>query len=232
LRHQAWDIVSKGLPRRDENASAEVELDGFNQLPNEDPSKRYLTFNDVPRVDDLDDAREDGDLENQDNEQEEEYKEFKVRDFERDNMIGECVISVPSDELETLLLEHIAVQNFGADTPRNHPLNEADVEKITSDMLHNGIQSSLLTFTMIASEDTCATMQEIRQATSSNLFFNYANLLEACEKKTIIWRSDLLDGHHRREALMSCSHALSIHENISIRARWLKPGCNPADYRR
>ncbi len=160
------------------------------------------------------------------------HKKLSIKDFEGENLIGESMLAVSHNELQKLLSQNILVEQFGEDTSRNHPLNEAEVANLTSDMHINGIQSSLLTFTMIADENTCDIIQTLCKETESKRFFKYEDLVQAVEKKNSTWKSVILDGHHRRAALLGYCSSSSLPENVFIRARWLKSGCKPADYRR
>lgn len=155
-----------------------------------------------------------------------------MADFESTYFAGESMIGISNrTEMEKLFLNHIRVDKFGENNTRNYPTNNDEVENLKRGMVETGLQSSLLTFTVVADEKTTNVIAQILSG-SGRKQFEYGKFLTACESANFDWKSTLIDGHHRREAILLYLESLDLGEDIVIRVRWLLPTANPADYRR
>lgn len=131
-------------------------------------------------------------------------------------VIADNTINLPTCEaIQDFFGVHIRDEAFGGDTVRNTPLNRSNLGDLQSCMMRQGV--SALNFGM-----TVAVNAEMVDYLTSKRNEGDLNIQELKEKVPW-WRATLIDGHHRRDALIALldNPEFKSHD-LKIRVWWVR----------
>ena len=146
---------------------------------------------------------------------------IEQRKFEKQYAYADCLVKFTSlDELHYFLESRLKIDDFAQDNSRNNPLIKKEVENLENWIDNTGVSSYHLSMCVHADQELELLNLPDLTRDGSHLSFNYTELAQNQD-----WKVTLLDGHHRREALLSRiknKKLLSTEFPITIRIKWIK----------
>jgi len=153
------------------------------------------------------------------------------RDFEKEYSHADTIIKFnDEDMLKDFLIKRIKVDDFAQNNFRNNPLLQKEVMELEKRIERHGISSYHLSFIVHADKVAAGLLSE--QAKSKNdlilqLDYNQLNAYDT-------WNVTLLDGHHRRQALLDrMEHKKILKDDfpIVVRVRFMRTPRHPWELR-
>jgi hypothetical protein len=143
------------------------------------------------------------------------------RNFEKKYAYADCLVKFTTeDELRFFLEFRLKIDDFAQDNSRNNPLIQKEVENLENGIDITGVSSYHLSMCVHADQELeLLNLPELTRD-GSDMSFNYTEL-----ERSHDWKVTLLDGHHRREALlnrMKNKKLLDTDFPITIRIKWIK----------
>ena len=152
--------------------------------------------------------------------------EFNCCSFEEEHRVADTVVCLPSrEEIRAFFNSHVVSEYFGPNTHRNTPENADMLASLKASMQSVGVLEPKLTIVV-------SVQDEVAQVLRNRVDGGGELILPRLQAHDPEWKAVLIDGYHRRQALLSLLDESTTPLSLDIRVVWLKENGSATDYRK
>ena len=154
-------------------------------------------------------------------------RRFDTERFKAAYLLDDSIMTLTSrEDIKLFLRDHVQCDDFGGNTIRNSPSNSASLLELQRHMMEDGVHPFNLSIALIV-DDKIADFLERRAPNEDQLS------LEALCSVMPAWRARMLDGHHRRDAIIQLLEQPGCDlRMLKVRVSWFRSGDDRSQFRR
>ena len=151
---------------------------------------------------------------------------FDAEKFKSEYLLDDSIITLVSrEDMKVFLWDHIQCDEFGGNTVRNSPQNAASLVDLHECLMEAGVHPFNLSIAVMVDGDI-ADFLEGRRPDEEQL------TLEALCAVSPAWRARMLDGHHRRDAIVKFLEQPGCELSVlKVRVSWFRSGDDRSQFR-